>query len=194
MNKLSCFGRVADEIRLLIPMLAMATVSGCATGELANGTDASKPGTNRADAGAQVSNGQPSPWNGKDVDLVTVHVQSSSGPWQIDGALFDNGTIVKNGQQYAPGASIIKNSMLFGGTAQLRQGNEIGHGSLLYPMDTKWQRLPGPLVLTYYMSSIEIGNGNMQAVTTSSVNAVAGKTYNYRLLYSNGQLQWLSSS
>jgi len=180
MSKVSGFGQVADNIRLLVVTLAMMTVCGCGGGERGNDADSPKPEANSADARAGLSSGAPSPWNGKDADLVTVHVRSSSGPWQVDGALYDNGAIVKDGQQYA----------LFGGTTQVRQGNEIGHGSLLYPIDTTWQRLPGPLVLTYYIRYIELGNGNMQAVATSSVNAVAGRTYNYFLSYSNGQLQW----
>ena len=142
--------------------------------------------------------GDASSWTGNQAtDLATIHVHyDGPAPYQLRGSIFDNGTVVFAGQQHAPGAwcletGAVQGALLSGfgstsgGPTQIREGNEVMRvGSMLYPFDIKWSRLPGPLVVLFYVDN----GGSNGHIASQQMDAIAGKTYNYTIIYSNGAL------
>jgi len=151
--------------------------------------------------------GASTPWTGNITnDLATVHVHYLGPlPYKLGGSIFDEGTVVYAGSQYAPGMWLFKSpglyNALFGnetvvhagsqyahqGGPQLRRGNEVLHtGSLLFPFDVTWHRLPGDLTVTFYLDDFD----NVAQLSTVPITALAGRTYNYTLTSFNGRMQF----
>jgi hypothetical protein len=141
-----------------------------------------------------VLRGQATPWIGNEAsDLATVTFRPN-GPcnMQLQGSFFDNGTIVAEGKQYAPGVWISH----VGGAGQVvgamfpnpggdfadhvEAGNQICYrGPLMFFRETcQWKRRPGPLVVTLYLN-------NGQHASTNRVDAEAGKVYNLGITCQN---------
>ncbi len=134
--------------------------------------------------------GVASPFTGNPTDLVTVHIHLAVGS-SAQGSIFDNGsTVVHNhppkgkGQDRcgadptlcvcAPGQWLYR---MRGGKGQIREGNEVASGGLLFKQDLEWHRLPGPLVISLYVSGSSWFGIHSGSVRSDEITTKAGTSY-----------------
>jgi hypothetical protein len=120
-------------------------------------------------AASEKARGPVSTFTGNRSDLVLIRLHIAGG-LNVMGTIFDSGSIVMSNTP-------PKGPKLCGDTAahcvfapsnwvigkHLASGNEVGDGSLFFPQDLYWERLPGPLVITF------IGRGNIFLGVNSGV-------------------------
>jgi hypothetical protein len=159
---------------LLIFLLAF---NGCSTSHNANG--AASPSTGNATSNVKTPFYKNYPlWMGKaPYQVVTVHVHydGDSQLANASGSLSDNGIVLYVG---VLGPILVENPE----TYHTR--------SLLDPFDVYWERLPGPLTVTF-----NLYNGGISTkFTTPLIDAVAGNMYSASFHYANGIMEMAPSS
>ena len=149
-----------------------------------------------ASAAYKFARGEVSPFKGnKTSDLVSVHVHVAASFWNMEGSIYDNGSIVVpniptkgKGQKpcgedatdcvYAPAMFLVKTI----GFKQIRQGNEVVMlSTMMYQADVSWQRLPGPLVLRLYLRGYPLSGMPSGAAESDQVMTTAGGSYNFEI-------------
>jgi len=149
-----------------------------------------------ASAASKLARGEMSPFKGNAYsDLVTVTVYMVVNTWNLEGQIFDNGSIVvanspPNGKGKkpcgedaaecvcAPGMWIVKPRL---GKGRVMQGNEVSYFStLMYaPVPVMWQRLPGPLVVRFYVKGYPLSGMGSGVAESDEVGTTAGSSYDF---------------
>lgn len=149
-----------------------------------------------ASAAYKLALGKMSPLTGiAPADLATVHVHIQPMAFNLALSLFDSGSIVVSyrppkgkGQLRcgdgatdcvcAPGTWIFKSRLSKRG--QIREGNEVAYlGTLMYPANLTWQRLPGPMVLHLYINGYPLSGMGSGVVASDEVQTRAGSSYDF---------------
>ncbi len=155
----------------------------------------SQTGVARAADKVKFATGPATPFTGNDSDLATVELQVKLSDYQIAGSVFDSGSIVvsnappkgKGANRCGPDANqcvCAAAGWLVGGKkGSLVPGNEIVYiRNAMFPITERWQRLPGPLFLSFVVRGnifFGISSGGLRSDT---VEAKAGGHYVYELV------------
>ena len=145
-------------------------------------------------AAYKFAHGEVSPFKGnKSSDLTTIRIHVAVNIWKLSGSIYDNGSIVapnippkgSGGKPcgedaadcvYAPAAFLVKAP----GFKQIRQGNEVAYlGTMMYPADVTWQRLPGPLVVRLYLRGYPLSGMPSGVAESDQVMTTAGASYSF---------------
>jgi hypothetical protein len=135
-------------------------------------------------AAREMARGTVSPFTGSLSDLVTVKLHIAGG-LNVLGQIFDNGSVVMRNTASSKG----KGPKLCGDTAMdcvfapglfligktPVSGNEIAYGAILFPGDLSWERLPGPLAVSFRARGNVFLGVRSGIVGSEVVNASAGQ-------------------